>query len=102
MKIFSLRASEEILKEVDKLSKIAKVDKSLIVREALERGLEKVRLEEAINLFTEGKLALSEAANTAGISVGEMMEKLKERGIHSKITIEDLHGTLKDALKVLK
>jgi len=102
MKLFSLRASEKTLKEADRLSRIAKVEKSIILREALEKGLEKVRLEESIKLFTEGKLAVSEAANTAGISVGEMMEKLKERGISSRITKEDLEGTLQNALKIIK
>ena len=102
MKMFSLRASEDTLKEAIRLSKIAKVDKSLVLREALEKGLEKIRLETAIKLFSEGKLSLSEAANTAGISVGEMMDKLREVGISSKITLEDLQGSFKNALKIIK
>lgn len=102
MKLFSLRASEKVLEDIDRLSKIARVDKSLIIREALEKGLEKVKLEESIKLFVDGKLTVGEAANIAGISVGEMMEKLKDRGIGSRITKEDLEGTLQKALKVVK
>ena len=65
MKMFSLRASEDTLKEAERLSRIAGVDKSLVLREALEKGLAKIRLETAIKLFSEGKLSLTEASNTA-------------------------------------
>ncbi len=102
MKMFSLRTPENTLREAERLSKIAKVDKSLVLREALEKGLEKIRLETAIKLFSEGKLSLTEASNTAGISAGEMMDKLREAGINSKITLEELKGTLSKAYKVLK
>ncbi|MGV8152447.1 MAG: UPF0175 family protein [Candidatus Nanoarchaeia archaeon] len=102
MKMFSLRASEDTLKQATRLSKIARVDKSLILREALEKGMEKIRIETAIKLFSEGKLSVSEAANTSGLSVGEIMEKLREAGINSKISLEELQGTIDNALKIIK
>lgn len=102
MKMFSLRASEDTLKEAIKLSKIAKIDKSLILREALEKGFEKIRLETATKLFSEGKLSLTEAANTASISAGEMMNELRKAGIDSRIALEELEGTLEDALRIIK
>jgi hypothetical protein len=61
--MFSLRASEDTLKEAIRLSKIAKVDKSLVLREALEKGLEKIKIETGIKLFSEGKLSIPEATN---------------------------------------
>lgn len=100
--MFSLRAPKDTLREVERLSKIAKVDKSLVLREALEKGLEKIRIEIAAKLFSEGKLSLTEASNTAGISVGEMMDKLREAGINSKITLEELKETLDEAIKSVK
>ncbi len=102
MKMFSLRASEDLLKEVDRLAKVSKVDKSLVLREALEKGFEKVRLETAIKLFSEERLTVSEAANLAGISVGEMMSELRKVGISSGITQEEIEGSLKLALDVIK
>ena len=102
MEMFSLRASKDTLREAERLSKIAKVDKSLILREALEKGLEKIRIETAIKLFAEGKLSLTESSNTAGISAGEMMDKIRESGINSKIALEELKDTINNALKILK
>ena len=68
----------------------------------LEKGLEKVRIETAIKLFSEGRLFLTEASNTAGINAGEMMDKLREAGIDSKITLDELKETLDQAFKILK
>ncbi len=102
MKMLSLRASEETLKEVERLAKIGKIDKSLVLREALNKGLEKVKLETAIKMFSEGKLSVSEAGNTAGLSVGEIMQELRQKGLGSRITQEELEGTLEEALNILK
>ena len=59
-------------------------------------------IETAIKLFSEGKLSITEAANTAGISAGEMMNKLVENGMNSRITLNELDETLKNALKIIK
>ncbi|MBI2044561.1 UPF0175 family protein [Candidatus Pacearchaeota archaeon] len=55
-----------------------------------------------IKLFAEGKLSLTEASNTAGISAGEMMDKLRESGINSKIALEELKNTLNNSLRFIK
>ncbi len=100
--MFSLRASKDTLREAERLSKIAKIDKSLVLREALEKGLEKIKIEMAIKLFSEGKLSLTEASNAAGISVGEMMDLLREAGINSRISLEELRDTFDVAIRFVK
>jgi len=55
-----------------------------------------------MKLFSEGKLTVSEAANLAGLSVGEMMDELREAGISPKIKVEDLEGSFEEALKVIR
>lgn len=102
MKNISLRTSEKIMKEAEKLAKLEYVDKSIIMREALERGLEDIKLEVAIKLFSKGKVSTSEAADIADISVGEMMDELVKRGIKPDITEKDIRGSLERALKELK
>ena len=102
MRNISLRTSEKIMKEAEKLAKLEYVDKSIVLREALERGLEDIKLEVAIKLFVKGKISTSEAANIADISVGEMMDEFVKRGIKPDITEKDLMGSLEMALKELK
>jgi len=60
----------------------------------IEKGL-------AIKLFSEGKTTISESAEIAELSVGEMMELLVDRGIKSKITLKDYEEGLSTAIEGL-
>ena len=102
MKNESVRLELEFIRETKKLAEMDKVDKSAIIRESLKRGFEVVRLEKAIKLFSEEKVSTSEGAEIAGLSVGEFMEKLAERGVKPKITKQELAGSLQNALKAVK
>ena len=72
------------------------------IREALEKGFAEVKLKAAVELFSEGKVSTSEAAEVAGLSVGELMDELVRRGVKPSISREDLVGSLERALKAVK
>ena len=101
MKNISIRLREDFMKEAEKLAKLELVDKSVIIREALEEGFIDVKLKIAIEMFTKGKASTSEAAEIADLSIGEMMDELVKRGIKTNITKEDIKGSLKKALKIV-
>ena len=102
MKAFSLRAPEKLIKEINKLAKLEKTDKSLILRDALQKGLAKVKLDIAIKLFSERKISTSEAVEIADLSIGEFMEEITARGIDSGINLDDLKETLQEAVREIK
>src|SRR3989338_3729835 len=102
MKNISVRLKEDFMKEAERLAKLEMVDKSTIIRDALEKGFAEVKLEIAIEMFSKGRTSTSEAAEIAGLSVGEMMDELVRRGVRPDITKEDIKGSLEKALKVLK
>ena len=102
MKNISIRLREDFMREAEKLAELELVDKSVIIREALEEGFLDVKLKVAIEMFSKGKASTSEAAEIAGLSVGEMMDELVRRGIKPNITKEDIKGSFARALKVLK
>ena len=102
MKNVSIRLREDFMKEAEKLAELELVDKSVIIREALEEGFLDVKLKVAIEMFSKGKSSANEAAEIAGLSVGEMMDELVKRGIKPNITKEDLKGSLEKALKIVK
>lgn len=102
MKNISIRLKEDFMKEAEKLAKMEMVDKSAIIREALEKGFVEVKLEIALEMFSKGKASTSEAAKIADLSVGEMMDELVKRGIIPEITKEDLKGSLERALRFVK
>ena len=72
------------------------------IREALEKGFAEVKLKAAVELFSEGKVSTSEAAEVAGLSVGELMDELVRRGVKPSIAREDLVGSLERGLKAVK
>lgn len=76
--------------------------KSAVMRKALEKGLAEIKLEKAIELFAKGKISTSEAAEMAGLSVGEMMDEIVKRGLKPDITRDDLKGSLETALKCVR
>lgn len=102
MKLLSIRLKEDFMKEAQKLAELEMVDKSAIIREALERGFSEVKLKIALEMFSKGKSSTSEAAKIAGLSVGEMMDEIVKRGLKPNITKEDLKGSLERALKAVK
>jgi predicted HTH domain antitoxin len=102
MKNVSIRLRENFMKEAEQLAKLSKVEKSVIIRAALEKGLAEVKLEIALEMFSKGKISTSEAADIAGLSIGEMMDELVKRGIRPEITEEDIKGSLEKALEVIK
>lgn len=102
MKSVSIRLKEDFMKEAEKLAELEMVDKSIIIREALEKGMADVKLEIALDLFTKGKASTSEAAEIASLSVGEMMDEIVKRGLKPNITKEDIKGSLEKAMKIVK
>ena len=102
MKNISVRLKEDFMKEAERLAKLEMVDKSTIIREALEKGFAEIKLEIAIEMFSKGKISTTEAAEIAELSVGEMMDELVRRGIRPNITKEDIMDSLEHALKIVK
>lgn len=90
-----MRIPKEFYETVEQLSKLEKQEKSLVVREALKEGLEKLRKERAVHLYKEKKLTLSEAAKLADVGAGEMMELLIQAGVKSEISIDDFEKSSK-------
>lgn len=102
MKLLSIRLKEDFMKEAQKLAELEMVDKSVIIREALEKGFSEIKLKIALEIFSKGKASTSETAEIAGLSVGEMMDEIAKRGLRQNITKEDLRGSLEKALKAVK
>ncbi len=102
MKAVSIRLEEEFVQEAEKLAKLEMVDKSAIIREALEKGFAEVKLKIALESFSRGKSSTSETARIAGLSIGEMMDEIVKRGLKPNISKEDISGSLSMALRVVK
>ncbi|AJF59686.1 MAG: hypothetical protein QT03_C0001G0179 [archaeon GW2011_AR10] len=96
-KILSMRIDEDDLEFVKLEAKEEKADKAKIIRELIEKG----RLQVSIEQYSKGKISLGKAAEKAGITISEMMDKLAELGIQNPMTKEQYLQGLKNAEEML-
>ncbi len=99
--MYKMEIPENLVKALKRIKKYEPIEESILIRQALEYGIRDVEKELAIKLFSEGKTTISESAEIAEISVGEMMELLSVRGIKSKITLDDYEKGLSSAVEAL-
>lgn len=84
------RLPRDMLREVERLAKKMKVDRSELIRRLLDFALQQKRVEEAVRAYQEGKVTLWKAAEIAGLSLREMMELARARKLVVSYTIDDL------------
>lgn len=96
----SMRLKEENYESIKELSKFEHLGRSIILRQALEIGLERLKKETAINLYRDGKLTLSEASQLAELGAEEMMEELIKHGIKSELSIKEFERDRETASKI--
>lgn len=96
-KVLSMRLDKEDLDFVDLESREEKEDKTTVLRKLIGKG----RLQLAIEQYRLGKISIGKAAQKAGLSISELMDKLAEFGVTSPITKEQYLRGLKAAEKML-
>lgn len=96
MKTVSARIDEEILREVDDIVRKRGVDRSEVIRELLKIGLREYRLREALELVREKRATLWRAAELAGVSYREMLEKLRQHNIPFPLSKEELLAEIEE------
>jgi predicted HTH domain antitoxin len=99
--MYKVEIPQNLMDSLKKIKKYEPIEESLLIRQALQYGIKDIEKELAIKLFSEGKTTISESAEIAELSVGEMMELLVDRGIKSKITLKDYEEGLSTAIEAL-
>ncbi len=67
----------------------------------MRKMLRKGRLHLAMEQYRKGKVSIGKAAQKAGLTISEMMDKLAEFGVKSPVTKEQYLPGLKNAEKIL-
>jgi len=86
-KNLSVRIKNNILEELDSLADLLGVDRASIVRDVINKGLETKKIDIALELYQKGN-TLEQAANKAKITLWDLIDDVKKRGITSKSDIE--------------
>lgn len=86
----SLRLPPELFGRIDEISKKEGRDRSEVIRELLRRGLQDKLVEDAVKLYSEGKVSMWRAAKIAGLSLWEFIELMKDKRIEIQYGVREL------------
>ncbi len=94
------RLSIDSLEYIKKVSRIFNLDKSTAFRDILKKGIQEDKKEKALNLYIEGKFSIEQAAKFADMYIGDFFELMRQKGIESNLTLEDLNESVRHIMKI--
>ena len=94
MKVLTLRVPEDVLEKINEIAKREGKERSEVIRELLKIGLRDKLIEDALKAYKEGKISMWKAAKTAGLSLWEFIEILKEKGVEIQYGLRELEEDL--------
>ncbi len=93
--VISARLPKHRIKQIEQIAHEEKVDKSTILDRALEHYTKEWTLKKALELYRNGKITLSRAAETAGLTIWEIIDALEKRKIVLQYDAEDFEEDMK-------
>ena len=98
-KVISVRPTEEMERKIERLIRIEKMERSALIRRILDTGIKEELKKHALELFRDKKVSLAKAAEIADVSVREMMDLIKEKGIFLHISVDEIRKDFEAAMK---
>lgn len=95
----SARIYKSQLREIEKLARKRRVDKSDALRRLIDEGLKQERLGEALKLVRAGKVTVWKAAEIAGVSYRAMLKALKSENVPFPLSAESLRAELGELIE---
>ncbi|MEM2999903.1 MAG: UPF0175 family protein [Candidatus Bathyarchaeia archaeon] len=93
--VVSARLPKEKARLVEEIAKEEKVDKSTILEKAVEHYAREWKLKKALELYRDGQITLSRAAEIAEISIWEIIDLLSQKKVNLQYGIDDIEEDLK-------
>lgn len=91
----TIRLSKDIDNELEKLARLKDTNKSKLIRDLIVLGIKEKKVQEALSLYSKGKITMWKGARIAGLSLWEMMGIIAERKIPMPYGIKELEEDLK-------
>ena len=94
METVTARLPEEMIRKLELIAKEEHIDRSELIRRALDIGIQQFLLERALKAYRERKVSLWKAASMAGIPLRLMMKEADKASIPIAYDEEDLERDL--------
>lgn len=89
-KAIGVRVENRFLDKIESLGKKENLDRSSIMRMLLIEGYKNYIKKKVAEEYMQGRITMSKAADTAGITIWEMQQYLISMGFKSDYSIKDL------------
>jgi predicted HTH domain antitoxin len=86
----SMRLPRTEAARIDRLAKEMGMERPTFLKRALRRGARDMQLEQAVELYRQGQVTLSRAAEMAGLSLRDMIVRLHSSGLELHYQADDL------------
>ncbi len=90
----STRLPKDLLEALDEVSTLAKLPRSQLLREVIDRGLAAKRLEVALHQYREGLISLGRAARVADLPLSLFLEEMERHGTSLNYGVAELEDDL--------
>ena len=94
----TVRSRKDVVSELDRVAALKHLDRAQLLRIILEKGLEKEKLDLAIELYLKGE-TMERAANMTNVSIWDVMDALNVRGITRRFDANQEKAFLAKALE---
>lgn len=88
MEVVAARLPKEVAREIERIAREEKLDKSSVIARATDLYIREWRLRRAIRLYEAGRVTALKAANLANQSIWEFLEELEKRKIPIQYSAE--------------
>lgn len=93
--VISARLPKDRIQLIEEIAQEEKTDKSTILDRALEHYTKEWTLKKALELYKNGQITLSKAAEMAHLTIWEIIDTLERRKIPLQYDTEDFEEDLK-------
>ena len=90
----NIRIPETIVQGLDEIANKERIDRTTLARKMLTEGIQRWRIEYAIASCQRGEITKARAAELANVSIYDILDEVRRRGITSGHTLDELRQDL--------
>lgn len=94
----SFVAPKQLRRELKELQELTGEDQSSLLRRLLDKGLEEVKMDIAVDAYVKGKASLERSAGISGSSLWGFLDELKRRNVALKYSLADAESEIRQAI----
>lgn len=92
----SVTIPDGLLRSINELTRRKRIKRSILLSEAVKLGFRELNIRFALEQYERGFMSVGRAAELAEISLAELLEEMRKRGLTPRYNLESLIKELSD------